>query len=61
MLIAHEAPGLLEHSKRVALKLADIGYVAFALDYLGNGRVLTTMPEVADTSRNGLPNRRRCD
>ena len=51
VLIAHEAPGLLEHSKRVALKLANIGFVAFAIDYLGDGRVLTTMPEVMDQVR----------
>lgn len=48
VLVAHEAPGLLEHSKRIALKLAGEGYVALAIDYLGEGRVLTTMREVMD-------------
>lgn len=46
VLVAHEAPGLLEHSKRVARKLADVGYLAFAIDYVGEGRVMTTMSEV---------------
>lgn len=37
VLIAHEGPGLDEHAKGVAGQLAALGYVAFALDYNGNG------------------------
>lgn len=48
ILVAHEAPGLMEHSRRVARRLAENGYLAFAFDYVGDGRVLTTMPEVMD-------------
>ena len=35
VLIAHEAPGLTEQVKRRALMLAELGYVAFALDLYG--------------------------
>ena len=37
VLLAHEGPGLDEHVLGRAAKLADLGYVAFALDYLGGG------------------------
>ena len=44
VLIAHEANGLDDFQKSRALQLADLGYVAFALDYHGDG----TPPEFAD-------------
>lgn len=40
VLVAHEGPGLDDHAKRVAEQLAALGYVAFALDYNGEGRPL---------------------
>ncbi|HKA02922.1 MAG TPA: dienelactone hydrolase family protein, partial [Acidimicrobiales bacterium] len=40
VLVAHEAPGLDEHAKGKAERLASLGYVAFALDYNGDGKPL---------------------
>jgi dienelactone hydrolase len=37
VLVCHEGPGLSDHAKRVAERLAGLGYVAFALDYHGGG------------------------
>ncbi len=40
VLVAHDAGGLDDHAKRSAVKLAELGYVAFALDYHGDGKRL---------------------
>src|SRR4051812_16885176 len=40
VLVCHEGPGLSEHAKGIAERLAGLGYVAFALDYHGGGTVL---------------------
>jgi dienelactone hydrolase len=40
VLVAHEGNGLTEHAKNSARKLAELGYVAFALDYYGDGKPL---------------------
>lgn len=40
VLIAHEASGISEVVKERARRLAAMGYVAFALDYVGDGVVL---------------------
>jgi dienelactone hydrolase len=40
VLLAHEGPGLDDHVRGRARRLAEMGYVAFALDYNGGGRVL---------------------
>jgi dienelactone hydrolase len=45
ILIAHEAGGLSEVVKTRARRLAEIGYVAFALDYVGDGKLLADMNE----------------
>ncbi|HEX3334410.1 MAG TPA: dienelactone hydrolase family protein [Acidimicrobiales bacterium] len=38
VLVCHEGPGLDDHARAVAARLADqLGYVAFALDYHGGG------------------------
>jgi len=38
VLVCHEGPGMTEHPRRRARRLADeLGYVAFALDYWGGG------------------------
>jgi dienelactone hydrolase len=41
VLIAHEGPGVDQHTKDQAERLAQLGYVAFALDYNGEGRPMT--------------------
>jgi dienelactone hydrolase len=37
VLISHDAGGLSDHPKSTARRLAELGYVAFALDYYGDG------------------------
>jgi dienelactone hydrolase len=39
VLVCHEGNGLGDHPKRSARRLAELGYVAFALDYYGDGRM----------------------
>ena len=43
VLIAHEASGVSDVVKDRAHQLAELGYVAFALDYVGDGAVLTEL------------------
>lgn len=43
VLIAHEAGGVSEVVKQRARRLAELGYVAFALDYVGDGAVHTDL------------------
>ena len=38
VLVCHPGSGLDEHSKERADRLASLGYMAFALDYLGGGQ-----------------------
>jgi dienelactone hydrolase len=40
VLVAHEGGGLVEHTKSIARRLAEAGYVAFAMDYYGDGKPL---------------------
>ena len=40
VLVCHEGPGLGAHERVVCQQLAELGYVAFALDYHGGGKVL---------------------
>ncbi len=41
VLVSHEGPGLDDHARARAVRLADeLGYVAFALDYHGGGQPL---------------------
>jgi dienelactone hydrolase len=40
VLVCHEGPGLDEHAKGRAERLAGLGYAAFALDYHGGGEPL---------------------
>ena len=37
VLVSHEGPGLDNHAKGRAVRLASLGYAAFALDYQGDG------------------------
>jgi len=41
VLVAHEANGLDDHQLDRARRLAELGYVALAMDYHGGGRVFT--------------------
>ena len=42
VLVCHEGPGLTDHARSRARRLADeLGYVAFALDYWGDGKPLS--------------------
>jgi dienelactone hydrolase len=45
VLVCHEGPGLSDHAKNVARRLAGLGYVAFAMDYHGDGKLLADMAE----------------
>jgi dienelactone hydrolase len=38
VLVCHEGPGLDDHAKSYARRLAELGYIAFALDYHGGGK-----------------------
>ncbi len=40
VLVCHEGPGLDDHGRAMAVRLAELGYVAFALDYHGGGQPL---------------------
>ena len=47
VLVCHEGPGLDDHARDVAARLAgDLGYVAFALDYHGDGKPLADRDEM---------------
>ena len=47
VLVCHEGPGLDDHARAVAARLADeLGYVAFALDYHGGGKPLESRDEM---------------
>ncbi len=42
VLVCHEGPGLDDHARERATRIADeLGYVAFALDYHGDGKPIT--------------------
>jgi len=41
VLVAHEAPGLMDICQERTRRLADLGFIAFALDAYGHGRLLT--------------------
>ena len=43
ILVCHEGPGLDDNAKSRADRLADLGYVAFALDYHGDGKPMSDM------------------
>jgi len=47
VLIAHEGGGLDDYQKSRAERFAEHGYVAFALDYYGDGKPLTSQDEMA--------------
>ena len=47
VLIAHGAPGLDEYSRTRPAAFAELGYAALAIDYHGDGRVITDQGELA--------------
>jgi dienelactone hydrolase len=48
VLICHEGNGLHEEVKRRAHRLVELGYIAFAVDYIGGGVVLTEMAQLQE-------------
>jgi dienelactone hydrolase len=48
VLVAHEGGGLDDYQKSRAERFAELGYVAFALDYHGGGRPLADRDEMSD-------------
>jgi dienelactone hydrolase len=46
VLVAHESPGVTQHVTRIAERLAELGYVALALDYQGGGVPVTDRAEM---------------
>jgi dienelactone hydrolase len=47
VLVCHEGPGLDDHARSRATRLADeLGYVAFALDYHGDGKPISDRDEM---------------
>jgi len=46
VLVAHESPGVTEHTLNAARKLAELGFVALATDYQGGGQVVTDRDEM---------------
>lgn len=46
VLVAPEGGGLVDLTKSIARRLAEAGYVAFAMDYYGDGKPLSDMNEV---------------
>ena len=50
VLVSHEGSGLDQHAKGIAERLAALGYIAFALDYFGDGkRPPPSRPSLAST------------
>jgi dienelactone hydrolase len=45
VLVCHEGPGLSDHARDIAVRLAEAGYVAFAMDYHGGGKPLADMAD----------------
>ncbi|HEX3367140.1 dienelactone hydrolase family protein [Phenylobacterium sp.] len=46
VLVAPEGGGLVDLTKTIARRLAELGYVAFAMDYYGDGKPLSDRNEV---------------
>src|SRR5580658_11011780 len=45
IIVAHEGGGLNDHAKTSARRLAEAGYIAFALDYYGDGKPLAELSQ----------------
>ena len=51
VLVCHEGPGLTEHTKKIAARLAGLGYAAFAMDYHGDGKPLANLADAQAAHR----------
>jgi dienelactone hydrolase len=47
VLVIHEGNGLNDHTKKIAQRLAALGYAAFAMDYYGEGKPLANPADSA--------------
>jgi dienelactone hydrolase len=56
ILVSPPGPGLGEHSKTIARRLAEAGYAAFALDYHGGGAILTDPSDMMTRIGNFIEN-----
>jgi dienelactone hydrolase len=56
ILVSPPGPGLGDHTKGVAQRLAQTGYAAFALDYHGGGAVITDAAEMMARIRGFIEN-----
>ena len=60
ILVCHEGNGLTEHTRKIAARLAGLGYAAFAMDYYGDGKPLAKPADAASrlapwrTDRTGI-------
>jgi len=45
VIVAHEGGGLGDHARNAARRLAEAGYIAFALDYYGDGKPLADLSQ----------------
>ena len=64
VLVAHEGNGLTVHTRTIASRLAELGYVAFALDYHGGGAPLARSRRDERTAHrvsSATPIARACD
>jgi dienelactone hydrolase len=46
ILVAPEGGGLTDHTRAIAARLAEAGFVAFAMDYYGDGAPLSSLDEI---------------
>lgn len=51
VLVGHEGSGLSEQTKSIARRLAEAGYIAFALDYYGEGPPVIGLDQVMERLR----------
>ena len=56
ILVSPPGPGLGDHSKAVAQRLAEAGYAAFALDYHGGGALISDAAEMTARIRRFIEN-----
>src|SRR5271168_847534 len=56
ILVSPPGPGLGDHSKGVAQRLAEAGYAAFALDYHGGGALISDAAEMMARIRGFIEN-----
>src|SRR3979490_1756679 len=55
VLVCHEGPGLTEHTKKIAARLAGLGYAAFAMDYHSDGKPFASLADARPRFRTSVP------